>query len=86
LFRLKNGDLWCGRCEKKVIIVKEGEEPPKATTSVAFGNLEETLLSRIKAVQGKMEHEEKPEELHKLNMALSGLLENLERVKKAKKA
>ena len=29
LFRLKDGTLWCAKDEKKVVIVKEGEEPPK---------------------------------------------------------
>ncbi|MCK4434921.1 hypothetical protein KAU92_05470, partial [Candidatus Bathyarchaeota archaeon] len=24
LFKLRNGDVWCARCEKKVIILKEG--------------------------------------------------------------
>jgi UPF0148 protein len=85
LFRLKNGNLWCGKCEKKVIVVKEGEEP-KVTTSVAMDKLEMTLLAKVQVVQEKMEHEEDPEELNKLNTALSGLLENLERIRKTKKA
>jgi UPF0148 protein len=81
LFRLKNGDLWCGRCEKKVIVVKEGEE-----TARALENMETTLLAKVQAIQEKMEHEENPDELQKLNTALSGLLENLERIRKTRKA
>jgi UPF0148 protein len=84
LFRLKNGDLWCGKCEKKVIVVKEGEEP-KVTSSVMMDKLEMTLLAKVQAIQEKMDHEENPEELQKLNTALSGLLENLERIRKTKK-
>jgi uncharacterized Zn finger protein (UPF0148 family) len=84
LFRRKNGDLWCGRCEKKVIVVKEGEEPPKIK-STALENMETTLLAKVQAIQGKMEHEENPDELQKLNTALSGLLENLERIRKTKR-
>jgi uncharacterized Zn finger protein (UPF0148 family) len=85
LFRLKNGDLWCGKCEKKVIVVKEGEEP-KVTSSVAMEKLEMTLLAKVQVIQDKMEHEENPEELQKLNTALSGLLDNLERTRKTKMA
>jgi UPF0148 protein len=85
LFRLKSGDLWCGRCEKKVIVVKEGEDETKATGSIALDNLEATVISKVQAVQGKIEHEENPEELQKLNAVLSGLLENLEKIRKAKK-
>jgi hypothetical protein len=33
-----------------------------------------------------MQHEQNPEELQKLGTALSGLLENLEKTRKAKKA
>jgi UPF0148 protein len=85
LFRLKNGDLWCGNCEKKVIVVKEGEEPPKEK-STALENMETTLLAKVQALQSKMENEENPDEMQKLNTALAGLLENLERIRKTKKA
>jgi UPF0148 protein len=85
LFRLKNGDLWCGKCEKKVIVVKEGEEP-KAASSAMMDKLEMTLLAKVQAIQEKMDHEENPEELQKLNTALSGLLENLDRIRKTKRA
>ena|SRR5208337_4831972 len=85
LFRLKNGELWCERCKKKVIVVKEGEQETKATGSNALAGLEATLLAKVQAVQNKIEHEEKPEELEKLNTVLAGLLDNLERIKKTKK-
>ena len=85
LFRLKSGELWCGRCEKKVIVVKEGEEEAKVTSSIAFENLEATLVAKVQTVQNRIEHEENPEELQKLNTALFGLLENIEKTRKAKK-
>jgi len=86
LFRLKSGELWCAKCEKKVIVVKEGEEPPKFTTSIALDNLEATLILKVQEVQKKMENEQNPEELQRLGTVLSGLLENLERTRKIKKA
>jgi UPF0148 protein len=86
LFRLKSGDLWCAKCEKKVIIVKEGEDPTKITGSMVLNNLEATLLSKIQKIQKKMEREENVEKLQKLGTTLSGLLENLERIRKAKKS
>jgi UPF0148 protein len=86
LFRLRNGDLWCARCEKKVVVVKEGEEPTRITSSMALESLETTLLAKVQTIQSKMEHEENPEELQKLNTALSGLLENLEKIRKTKRA
>ena len=86
LFRLKSGDLWCAKCEKKVIMIKEGEDPTKITGSVVLNTLEATLLSKIQKIQNKMEREEDVEELQKLGTALSGLLENLEKIRKAKKS
>jgi uncharacterized Zn finger protein (UPF0148 family) len=86
LFRLRNEDLWCARCEKKVVVVKEGEEPTRITSSMALESLETTLLAKVQTIQSKMEHEENPEELQKLNTALSGLLENLEKIRKTKRA
>lgn len=85
LFRLKSGDLWCGKCEKKVIVVKEGEEETKATSSVALENLEATLMAKVQKIQDRIEREENPEELQKLNTVLSGLLDNLEKIRRAKK-
>lgn len=85
LFRLKSGDLWCAKCEKKVIIVKEGEELAKITSVRALENLEATLLSKIEDIQNKMQHEEDIEKLEKTGKTLSELLENLEKIRKMKK-
>ncbi|MDI6847299.1 MAG: Sjogren's syndrome/scleroderma autoantigen 1 family protein [Candidatus Bathyarchaeia archaeon] len=85
LFRLRSGNLWCAKCQKKVIIVKEGEEPAKITGSMVLDTLEATLLAKVQEIQNKMQHEENVEELQKLGTVLSGLLENLEKIRKAKK-
>jgi len=84
LFRLKDGTLWCAKDEKKVIVVKEGEEPEK-TSSMAYDKLEATLLAKVQEIQNKIQQTENVEELQKLSTALSELLSNLEKVKKMKK-
>jgi len=84
LFRLKNGDLWCEKCGKKVIVVKRGEEP-KITGSIALESLEATLLAKVRNLQGRMQRTDDPEELQKLQKALSGLLENIEKIRKVQK-
>jgi len=87
LFRLKDGTLWCAKDEKKVIIVKEGEEPPKqAATSTAYDKLEAILLTKVEDIQGKIEKTENVEELQKLTCALSELLNSLDKIQKMKKA
>lgn len=85
LFRLRSGDLWCAKCEKKVIIVKEGEDPSKITGSIVLDNLEATLLAKVQEIQNKMQHEQNMEELQKLGTVLSGMLENLEKIRKTKR-
>jgi hypothetical protein len=42
-------------------------------------------MTKVQAIQKRIESEENPEELQKLNTVLSGLLENLERIKKTKR-
>jgi UPF0148 protein len=86
LFRLKDGTLWCAKDEKKVIIVKEGEEPPKqaAAPSITYDKLEATLMAKIQDIQGKIEKTEDMEEVQKLALALSELLDSVEKIKKMK--
>jgi len=85
LFRRKNGELWCAKCEKKVIVVKEGEDITKITSAMALENLEATLLTKIQEIQNKMQQENSVEELQKLGTTLSGLLESLEKIRKTKR-
>jgi UPF0148 protein len=85
LFRLRNGDLWCAKCEKRVIVVKEDEDVEKVMRSMTLEKLEATLLTKVQEIQDKMQHTENPEEMQKLGITLSGLLDNIERTRKAKK-
>ena len=84
LFRLKNGELWCEKDQKKVVVVKEGEEPKFAGTAT-LNSLEATLTIKIQQIQKQMECEKDPEKLQKLGNTLTGLLQNLEMTKRIKK-
>ncbi len=87
LFRLKDGTLWCAKDEKKVIVVKEGQEPPKQTavaTTNAYDKLEATLMAKIEDIQVKIEKTQDIDELQKLTLALSELLNSVEKIKKIK--
>ena len=85
LFRLKDGTLWCGKDEKKVIVVKGGEEPPKKTVNSGLDTLEATLMAKVQNLEGKIQSTENVDELQKLTSALSELLDSLEKVKRMKK-
>jgi UPF0148 protein len=86
LFRLKDETLWCAKDEKKVVIIKEGEEVPKqaATPSTAYDKLEATLMVKVQYIQGKIEKTEDMDEFQKLTLALDQLLNSLENIKKMK--
>lgn len=86
IFKLKSGELWCARCEKRVVVVKEGEEPLKATSPIILSTLETTLLTKIQHVQKQIQEETDIARLQKLNTILSSLLENLEKLRKVKPA
>jgi len=84
LFRLKSGQLWCVKCKKRVVVVKEGEQPIERSNSMLLINLESTLLKKIKEINTKIEEEKDPEQLQKLGATLSVFLENLEKTRKMK--
>ncbi len=84
LFRLKNKALWCGKCEKRVIVIKEGEDAQKITSKMALEKLEITLLKKVQEIQNKMEETENVEDLQKLSTALSELLDNLAKIREMK--
>ena len=86
LFKLRSEDLWCARCQKRVIIVREGEAEPEATDPTLFASLESTILAKIQAIEKELREEKDIEKLKNLGTTLSTLLENLEKIRKMKKS
>lgn len=85
LFRLKNGDLWCGQCEKRVIVVKEEGEADEAQHLAALSMVEETIMVKMMEINERMRGANDPEELRQLSLLLSGLLENLKGIRALRK-
>jgi UPF0148 protein len=85
LFRLKNGDLWCAKCEKKVVVVREGEDTSKLANAMTLDKIETTLLAKIENIRNKMQKTEDADELQKLSTTLSELLGSLEKIRRTKK-
>jgi len=86
LFRLKDGTLWCEKDEKKVVVVKDGEEEPKQnnTNTTGYNKLEATLMTKISDIQTKIEKTEDIDELQKLTLALTELLNAVDKIKRIK--
>ena len=84
LFKLRSGDLWCVQCQKRVIVVKEGESSTEAASPVLLTSLESTILTKIQEIEREIKEERDPEKLQRLGTILSTMLENLERIRKMK--
>ncbi|MCD6264064.1 hypothetical protein J7L60_06635 [Candidatus Bathyarchaeota archaeon] len=84
LFQLPSGEIWCISCDKRVVIVKEGEREGAVLKPLLWEELEETLLMKLREVNMRMRVEEDPEELQRLTRLVSSLLEALEGLKRAK--
>lgn len=84
LFRFRSGELWCVKCDKRVVVVKEGESMERMKGQARLASLEDTILKKMQTVEKKIGEEEDADELQKLNAVLSSLLESLEKLKKLK--
>jgi UPF0148 protein len=85
IFRFKNGELWCAKCQKRAVLLKEDETVESLTAQAKIGSLENTVLAKIEAVEKKIQEEEDVEELQKFNLLLTTLLENLQKIREMKK-
>lgn len=84
IFKLKSGKLWCAKCQKRVVVVKEGEPTAEVTAPMLLGTLEATVLAKIQEIENKIKQENDPDQLQKLSNILSTLLQNLEKIRKMK--
>ncbi len=84
IFKLRSGTLWCVKCQKRVVVVKEGESTAKVTAPMLISKLEATVLAKIQEIESKIQQENDPEQLQKLSSILSTLLQNLEEIRKMK--
>jgi len=85
LFKLRSGDLWCASCQKRVIIVREGEAEPEAAETPLFSRLESTIMGKIQEIEKQLAEETDAKKLKTLGTTLLALLENLEKIRKMKK-
>ncbi|MEM2434758.1 MAG: Sjogren's syndrome/scleroderma autoantigen 1 family protein [Candidatus Bathyarchaeia archaeon] len=82
IFRLKSGELWCAQCQKKVVVIKEEEEAREIEISSALSQAESVLLTKVWEINEKLKIEENLEEIQRLSLVMSTLLDNLERIRR----
>jgi UPF0148 protein len=84
LFQLQSGEIYCANCDKRVIVLKEGEREGAVVKPLLWEELEDTLLMKLKELNTKMRKEEDADELQRLVRLAFSLLETFESLKKAK--
>lgn len=82
LFRMPSGEIWCPSCEKRVLIIKKSEKPSTAVGLLVLDGLEDSLVSKLKDIQARIDKEKDIEELGRLSTILSRMLEALERLRR----
>lgn len=80
LFQLKSGEIWCGNCQRRVVIVQEGKETA-AETGFQLNSLEKTLMAKVSSLTMRLAAEEEPEKLKEITEVINSLLSSLEKLR-----
>ena len=81
LFRV-GGQLRCPKCNKQVVIVKEGEEDKTLGGLTALNEVEQTLIVKLYECTQDLREEKNPARILELGTSLNVWLDALERVKR----
>lgn len=90
LFKLHD-EIFCVKCNRRVVIVKEGEEVPEvkeepkvqpAASPVVSATIEEAALTKLQEITSQARSEKDPVRLQQLGSSILTWLEVLEKVRK----
>jgi UPF0148 protein len=80
LFKLQD-QVRCPKCDKRVVIVKTGEEIPDLSKSNLLSDVEDAVLSKLQEVSDRVREEKDVSKLADLGILLSTWLDVLEKVR-----
>ncbi len=86
LFQLKSGEIWCTKCQRRVVIVGEGEDESAATTELLWESLEQNIVEKLSSMNNLLSAEADPAKVRDLAEAVSVLLSSLERLRRIRKS
>ncbi|MBS7250710.1 MAG: hypothetical protein KIH08_09015 [Candidatus Freyarchaeota archaeon] len=81
LFKIK-GEIYCPACERKVVIVKEGEQIPLNVEGSTLSDVSLILYEKLKETGESIKNENNPSRLQELLGIVVGILDALERLKR----
>jgi len=86
LFRLKSGEIWCARCQRRVVILREGEdESAVVEQELLWDQLEGSILEKLSKLSGLLSAEEEPRRVREIAESISTLLASLQRLRRLKR-
>lgn len=85
LFKIHD-EVWCPNCNKRVVILKEGEQAPSLIDTALLGDIEGIVLTKLQEISQQIRNEKNPEKLQGLGNLISVWLEVLERLKRIQKS
>lgn len=81
LFKIKD-EIYCPACEKKVVIVKEGEPIPPNVEGLMVSDLSSVLYDKLRETVESIKNERDPSRLQELLGVIVGILDALERFRR----
>ncbi|MHA1917769.1 MAG: Sjogren's syndrome/scleroderma autoantigen 1 family protein [Candidatus Ranarchaeia archaeon] len=86
LFELQNGDLYCAKCKKKVVIVKEGEEIEESDHEIEHDEsielLKKSIHAKLKVYSEKLENTKEAQKINETLKVINNLLGTLDVLKR----
>jgi len=86
LFKLSSGEVYCAKCDRRVVIVKGEEEALRAVSPPALSSLEETILRKLVEAENQISAGKEPHELQSYVNLMLGYLDILLRIKKVRES
>ena len=83
IFEIK-GELWCLKCNKKVIKIREDAEMTGALMPYILGNLENAVVDKVEQMSALLSRATEPSEVKSVAETISALLELLSRSRSLK--
>ncbi|MBD3226775.1 MAG: hypothetical protein GF329_01195 [Candidatus Lokiarchaeota archaeon] len=86
LFELKNGDIYCGNCQKKVVVLKDEEELASFNKSSVLTDIDDVLYAKIVNITNLIKNENNLDQQTALIKLLYNYLLTIEKLKTIKKS
>lgn len=77
-------DIYCATCDRKIVILKEGQQADSSALGSMIPELKETLVRKLRAVSDLVAQETNVDELAKLAGLMLLLLQSLQLLEKVK--